>query len=229
MKERPILFSGSMVRAILEGRKTQTRRVAKFVPYRDGINISASSLSVGDYCTGNPEHGKVLYSMGAGCWQQRTKPLHCPYGKVGDSLWVREAWAYGCAEDAKRKIAVFRADAELDHCDARFLNKLNNLRKAFEFNRWRPSIHMPRWASRISLEVIQVKVERLQQINDADIQAEGIERRHVMRQGKESNCWRWSFAETWDAINAKRGYSWESNPWVWLLEFRPISEKAKTA
>ncbi len=112
-KERPILFSDEMVRALLANRKTQTRRIAKFKPYMPGqtLNLSFSGFDLGYYCTDVPSSGYVLRTRdGNGVWNDRTKPLHCPYGKVGDRLWVREAWTPDHAAFYPCFPMVYRAD-----------------------------------------------------------------------------------------------------------------------
>jgi hypothetical protein len=176
MKERPILFSGPMVRAILDGRKTQTRRAIRPpMPWRDGWGVG-----LGEY--------------------------NCPYGQPGDRLWVRETWAPKQWE----KGACYRATGDLldtGHCQ------------------WRPSIHMPRWASRITLEVIGVRVERLQDISEADAEAEGCEPL-PMCGGPEVggyNCYQSGFELLWGSINGKLA-PWSSNPWVWVVEFQRIPQ-----
>ena len=148
-KERPIIFSGPMIRAILEGRKTQTRRIVK--------PNCLSKLS--------------------------------PYGRTGDRLWVRETWGH----NPEGPGYVYRSDGDFD--------------MKFHGDRWRPSIHMPRWASRITLEVTGVRVERLQDINEEDALAEGVEH---------------AFRSLWESINGPG--SWDANPWVWVVEFRRVSD-----
>ena len=181
MKERPILFSGSMVRALLDGRKTMTRRVCK------ELDHTAERLAVE--------------------WAS----THCPYGVPGDRLWVRETWRNGTpmlnGPDLNGAVA-YRAD----YPDSGHLIK------------WRPSIFMPRRASRITLEIVSVRVERVQDISEADAKAEGVRQpvpgswyRHVKR-----DCYRCGFEALWDSINAKRGYGWDVNPWVWIIEFKQI-------
>ena len=189
MKERPIIFSGPMVRAILEGRKTQTRRVVK--PQHD---CRYDGLAPAREYLGRKHLGSWGAYFG---WAF----VPCPYGQPGDQLWVREAWGYDCDRNL-----VFRADGELA-----------------EVNRWRPSIHMPSWASRITLEVTDVRVERVQDISDLDALAEGIQvigRTEVndLSRGK----FRHAFRALWDSINAKRGHGWDKNPWVWVVQFRVV-------
>ena len=183
MKERPIIFSGEMVRAILDGRKTQTRRVIK--PQPDHIHTF--------------QKGILLPQIG-------DKEIRCPYGQPGDRLWVRETWAKNNPVlDAK---VCYRADLMSP-----------DLGKP-----WKPSIYMPRWASRITLEIVNVRVERVQEITEADVIAEGIGA-FTLARGVLSDAPpdpRWKFIELWNSINANRGYGWEINPWVWVIEFKVL-------
>ena len=182
MKERPIIFSGPMVRAILDGRKTQTRRVVKQQP-------SISSQSEAAWWSDSEQR-----------WlESRHMPVHwpCPYGQPGDRLWVRETWAKpGEVGD----YTEYRADND-DPLGAK----------------WRPSIHMPRHVSRLTLEVTGVRVERLQEIKPEEALSEGCGMRGSSTDAP-FNAIR-DFKLLWDSINAKRGHSWESNPWVWIVEF----------
>lgn len=196
MKERPILFSAPMVRAILEGRKTQTRRVIKL---REGELFDPTT-----HCAGKK--------------YAQTRRIECPYGQPGDYLWVREAWRVE-ARHLQRNgpmtyLLDYRADpgspemTKIDHSDAG--------RYADDSGRYRPSIHMPRWASRITLEITAVRVERLQDTTHYDALAEGVS----YDVSRDSSAPLPRFRALWNTINAKRGYSWESNPWVWVLSFR---------
>ncbi len=214
MKEYPILFSGPMVRAILERRKTQTRRIVKWKPREPGITLSLSGLGIGHYSTGVPDSGWVLRSRsGSGCWNDRSFPAHCPYGKPGDRLWVRETFWYQPAsfgevcgikyQDGDESI-VYRADHEDAEVD--------------DF-RWKPSIHMPRWASRITLEIVDVRVQRVQEISEADAIAEGFGPRSA----------RALFRGLWDSINTNRGSSWDANPWVWAVSFKWMEARERAA
>lgn len=236
--EKPILFSGPMVKAILDGRKTQTRRVVK-------LNHAGRVKEIGghrNWHLGDPE------CVNAAPW------------KPGDRLWVREAWRplwdHECgvamlgdcvqyrADMAKRKPAFPSEEAGFrfsDRCDA------NN-----DSPRWLSPMFMPRWASRITLLVKSVRVERLQEISEADAKAEGVTNkgyttddpidevicrgcgkhrdRHVCASNGNRYCfggtgglfsaasWCGGFRETWDSINAKK-HPWASNPWVWVVEF----------
>lgn len=205
MKERPILFSSEMVRAILDGRKTQTRRVFNPQPIADGLYYEYKDIP----------------------WLKTGDPFPfighlCPYGTHNDLLWVRETWraveldngSDGIlykADNHFKSIENSQAAADL-WCDAYADRKHGN--------KWRPSIFMPRWASRILLEVTDVRVERVQDINDEDAKAEGAsisETRTMTHRG--------AFNILWDRINAHRGYSWESDPWVWAISFRVIEVK----
>ena len=226
MKEHGILFKAPMVRAILEGRKTQTRRLMKFIPLEPGLNLQASSLTLQEYFKGRPEYGYVLASRGAGsCWNNRTKPLLPPYA-VGDRLWVRETWAQNAnqlSDEHMDTSYVYRADGEERALD-------NGGEK-----HWTPSIHMPRRASRITLEVTAVRAQRLQDISEQDAAAEGIVtiRRSVMKHGlmdgyglegtdpgETQTTRRYGFAALWESING-RG-SWAANPYVWAYTFDRI-------
>jgi hypothetical protein len=188
MKERPILFSGPMVRAILEGRKTQTRRPLRrqpnytprmlYVPYRGGKRICVRD-------------DKNFYDY----WNW------CSYGVPGDRLWVRETWFQGYA-------TVYRADHP--ECQP----------SGYSADKWRPSIFMPRWASRLTLEITDVRVQQVQAISEADANAEGCDL--PARDQDWSQCRRW-YQDLWDSINAKRGCGWATNPWVWALTFRRIN------
>ncbi|HEY1956751.1 MAG TPA: hypothetical protein VGH28_14120 [Polyangiaceae bacterium] len=225
VKEHPILFSGPLVRAILEGRKSQTRRLAKFVPLDDGVNLGFSGLSVGQYNTGDLSSGAVLYSRGAGgVWNQRTKPLRY-YALPGQTLWVRETWQ-SLHHNGVR--TVYRADGEdprtgWDDVPAEQRPPMT----------WRPSIFMRRADSRISLEVTGVRVERLHAITEEDAKAEGVTTSFhgcITIDGKSGpgtihtfgpDARVKAFGVLWEAINGKRA-PWVSNPWVWVVEFRRV-------
>jgi hypothetical protein len=192
MKERPILFSGPMVRAILAGRKTQTRRVV--ADLNPTLAESAASGS------------------------QIANALRCPYGAPGDRLWVRETWAAQRALD-KLPPQMIEAGAWVEYAAGPGGGILDR-------GKWRPSIFMPRWASRILLEVTAVRVERLQDISETDAEAEGVDAvsmADVPRQATMNR--RADFKQLWDSINAKRA-PWASNPWVWVVEFKRLDTAA---
>ncbi len=205
MSARPILFSGPMVRALLEGRKTQTRRVVKW-PTWAGPN---QEVFVRDL-----QGGRELWYCPDG---ERASKFCCPYGQPGDLLWVRET----CSPDWADK-PVYKADG-------------GSAREAGypAEPRWRPSIHMPRWASRLTLRITDVRVERLQDISDEDARDEGVNRqsRRVRAmskfgQSKEAidamylRACRWEYEALWEEINGPG--SWDANPYVWALTFDVI-------
>lgn len=217
MKERPILFSGAMVRAILEGRKTQTRRVVKQLSGFGNVTDFQPTKTPGfDWMFRNVRklwndltHNRVLSA--------------CPYGQAGDRLWVRETFCVGYEYEPGKFAAL-----PFDGCE--------KTRKAFyratdddapnEPTRpWKPSIHMPRWASRITLEIVSVRVERLQNISHADARAEGapMPTTEMGLTHGEQGDWRGSYRLLWDSINHKRGFGWDVNPWVWVIEFKRVT------
>ena len=201
MKERPILFSAPMVRAILDGSKTQTRRIVK------------PKWTI--YPAADPRMTKWLPA--------------CPYGQPGDRLWVRETWQ-GPLLDSEEHEAQFREDGpdafnKPGFCAYRATDTLDAVDSDGNDLGWRPSIHMPRWASRILLEVTGVRVERLNDISKADAIAEGAPPSHpsIDRVSAEyghadfSRSW---YAQLWDQINGPG--SWDANPWVWVVEFKRV-------
>lgn len=224
MKERPILFSAPMVQAILTGNKTQTRRVIKW-PLMDKTQWFELDQSYGIELA-NP-----------------SSPIDhlCPYGKIGDQLWVREnGW-----ERPERTRQMMREGADTwkpYYYDADGLNEHDvDDFKSWGFKR-RPSIHMPRWASRIQLEITNIRVERLQDISRADAIAEGIKRSGLTINGisegdhfydyemKTEDMCEWftnpiaSFQSLWHSINGPD--SWTANPWVWVIEFKRVERPA---
>lgn len=243
-REYPILFSPKMVQAILANQKSVTRRVVKWKPREDGLNVSFSGLEAGHYSTGHPESGWVLRSRGRGaCWNDRTFPARCPYGRVGDRLWVRETFAIECnrgyeydAPDVQ--LGPIRWHEEEDYgrwfecphyrASEPDISLVTDDHEDFDDRtRWTPSIYMPRWASRITLEVTGVRVERLHQITEDDARAEGFGPGFVPAPHPEfadiqtTRCvgYRPLFVKMWDVINGKK-YPWASNPHVWVVSFR---------
>lgn len=195
MKERPILFSSEMVRAILEGRKTQTRRVIN--DEYMGV-VERVDLGMDDYWHGF--HGRII------CFHRK-----CPYGQPGDRLWVRETfWHYGLGSELGGRQYYYKCDMDLP---AEF--------QIDHFMKWKPSIFMPRWASRIQLEITNIRVERVQEISEEDAKAEGSIAWHDTHPD-HGTVYKPEYRLLWDKINAKRGYSWTSNPWVWVVEFRRL-------
>lgn len=210
MKERPILFSGPMVRAILEGRKTQTRRVWKLPSWAEWDSMDGGE-SAGRLIPKDPAH-RGWYSV---------DEVACPYGQPGDRLWVREAWSQPTTLDPGP--TFYRANYP-ECVPAHF----ENVPPADQI-KWKPSIHMPRRLSRITLEITGVRVERLQDISEADARAEGVADGGCLNCGNPESCGcadprpdaRDSFCRLWQSINGEQ--SWHANPWVWVVEFRRIA------
>lgn len=211
MRERPIIFSGEMVRAILAGNKTQTRRVMKPQPEGEQRSLSEWSAGIAAACHDYSPDSKKLSAHQKRLngvifpFSTASKTLvswRCPYGKAGDLLWVREKFSisgngyfYSDESDGTVKVA------------------------------WSSPIHMPREASRITLEITDVRVERLQDMTREDSLAEGmsvkpLETKIGILKGLSASITR--FRQGWDKLNAKRGFSWDSNPWVWVIEFKKL-------
>jgi len=222
MTEKPILFSAPMVRAILDGRKSQTRRIMK--PQPDAVLDGEPYWHIGGYRT----------RIGA------KNPFFCPYGQPGDDkLWVRETWPYRDWTDDGEPEIEYRADSGSrlvcgHEIPPEWGDRLSDIwaglsdpsnyaidQRAAD-RRWRPAIHMPRWASRITLEITGIRVERLQDISEADAIAEGVQVDsvgHAIREGDDV-AWggaRAAYAELWESINGTG--SWAADPCVWVVEF----------
>lgn len=214
-KERPILFTGPLVRAILEGRKTQTRRLVKATGGRVRIPGTRRALVLG-------EQGLMWRPHGGAELQPYPRPEEAsPYGVPGDRLWVREAhYIYPSPAPCWTGLPMRRGEHKGQPAIAYYREGFD---RAFS-GRWRPSIHMPRWASRIDLRVTSVRVERLQDISEEDARAEGVDMSHrlvALDSGQEYGPGEGAalrFRLLWDSINAKRA-PWESNPWVWVVSF----------
>ncbi len=228
MKNRPILFSAPMVRAILEGRKTMTRRVMRIQPSEQWSPAEYGDIHkmrAGDFVL---RHGEPLVVGWGPCSADGEEGYSCPYGQPGDRLWLRETWCHAwdgerdCWTDPERY--YYRADG------VEVVDEDGDDRSP-----WKPSIHMPRRASRITLEVTGVRVERLQEISYEDSIAEGIGNmaslcdemdpswRNIAGETTEvvARRLRWpqrEFKNLWTSINGAG--SWEANPWVWVVEFQ---------
>lgn len=218
MKERGMIFNGEMVRAILDGRKTQTRRIMKPQPEpcpRGGhwwpSNVFKTMLHVEE------EMQNVK-----GGWGGLVGDA-CPFGDVGDRIWVRETWADAGASAPDLKL--YRANYP-EHVPSIY----ENVPPAKEI-RWSPSIHMPRWASRILLEITDVRVERLNAISEEDAEAEGIDMEALYDSQDCYDCIAdhnmtgrptvtGAFKYLWESIYGEEG--WKSNPWVWVIEFKRV-------
>ncbi|MFB4458502.1 hypothetical protein ACE3J9_16345 [Enterobacter hormaechei subsp. steigerwaltii] len=233
MKERGMIFNGEMVRAILDGRKTQTRRIMKVQPQ------PCNHANWPDY---SPDSQWKSYPNGWCCavcangttidHRHHAKGINCPFGAVGDHIWVREAFQGPLVSEElleeyraypekfeNPEYCEYAADGEPrpEYCDLD-----DNLRHG-----WRPSIHMPRWASRLTLEITGVRVERLNSISQKDAQAEGMELTgwRPTYSDPDSGGEVWTpydnFAQLWESIYGEE--SWQANPWVWVIEFKVAS------
>lgn len=218
MKERGMIFNGEMVRAILDGRKTQTRRIMKPQPEpcpRGGhwwpSNVFKTML-----------HVEEEMQNGKGGWGGLVGDA-CPFGDVGDRIWVRETWAEAGASAPDLKL--YRANYP-DHVPSIY----ENVPPAEEI-RWTPSIHMPRTASRIQLEITDVRVERLNAISEEDAEAEGIDMEALYDSQDCYDCIAdhnmtgrptvtGAFKYLWESIYGEG--SWKANPWVWVISFKRV-------
>ena len=224
MTERPIIFNGDMVRAILRGEKTQTRRPVKpqpvFLPdalpprwrwksrrfIAEWVDM-AGGVGMQDFCPFCQPYDRL--------WGRETWRLADPDGDDATSKDVYGPYAPFVGGNGSRKICwrvIYRATSPESH---------PKYGKAL----WTPSIHMPRWASRITLEIIDVRVERVQDINESEAQAEGVRPAfsHPGLDGVVSQpSYRWGFWRLWDKLYAERGLGWDVNPWVWAITFRRV-------
>jgi hypothetical protein len=190
MSEKPIIFSGPMVRAILEGRKTQTRRVLKPQPELEWelkYDYGAPSFWRWKTCRWDAKE------IGPDYYVYDYAPNH-----TGDRLWVRETWGEMEQVHTGNRFIVYAADGEPED-DSGF----------FPLEKWKPAIYMPRRASRITLEITNIRAEQLNDIAHEDATAEGCSNAEAYR-------------ELWDELNAKRGFGWDANPWVWVIEFERV-------
>lgn len=245
VKERPILFSGPMIRAILEGRKTQTRRIKGF----DFTRNDAGEWALRDVVDGEA----LLYVSEypeEGCTR-----VKCPYGKVGDRLWVRETWKpfqkrTGLETAVTQQITNNFINGKYKTMDEVLAASesiptatgTTSVLYAADFGDWaydadsdlkpwRPSIHIPRKYSRITLETTNIRVERVQDISSQDAEEEGwggyldsyIEGDDPNCVGNGPRTW---FSKLWNSINEKRGFGWDANPWVWVIEFKRVEVAA---
>lgn len=232
MKERGIIFNSEMVRAILDGRKTQTRRIIKSVPATHNFHGWVMSS------TQAKDEGKACWAIGDSPLLKEPIRLNCPLGKIGDRLWVRETWSVVSHEfdddglmidyvpDRPTKAVhempyghgyftghvIYSADGDFtwgddDGCiDGRSC--------------WKPSIHMPRWASRITLEITNIRVERLNDISNDDAKSEGCWYGRGGGTPDKALTPSDQFPTLWEEIYGDG--SWSSNPWVWVIEFKRI-------
>ncbi len=200
MKERGMIFNGEMVRALLSGRKTQTRRIIKDCTVgRDQISkfIQIEKKFIGCYPEDVPELIREC----------------CPYGIPGDRIWVREAFrVHSRASDVAT--LVYKASERNSWTEQTRRVPVAVCNKPATPEKWTPSLHMPRWASRILLEITGVRVERLRSMSQDDARAEGV----IAASGPmEAGL---AFRELWDSIYGEE--SWKANPWVWVIEFKRV-------
>ncbi|HGE6721926.1 TPA: hypothetical protein ACGB01_002122 [Serratia marcescens] len=221
MKERPVIFNSEMVRAILDGRKTQTRRVINPQPTlseRTGFNWKGAAYGIGS------TYRDTIRNF-SNCFKT------CPFGQVSDRLWVRETFAVlgnedGCPidwngnlikGDEKQAARIYKASCWQEPGNYG-LWSIPDRDTQYE-GTWRPSIHMPRWASRITLEITAVRVERLNDISEEDAKAEGVApSQHIITPPEA--LYRVGFLKLWQSIYGEE--SWRVNPWVWVIEFRRV-------
>lgn len=216
IKERGILFSAPMVRALLDGRKTVTRRAVKHQPdvsVSDAIpkrNFPHGPTTADWYW--RPQHGHLNGVPSQG-WD-----FPCPYGQPGDRLWVREAWAADAQLDAVAPRDLSRGEPILYPADG--VTRTSGCSMISQ-GRGRPSIHMPRWASRILLEITDVRVERLQNISEEQSEAEGVGLLRAAPDFDETLTAKQLYEILWDHINGDG--AWDANPWVWVVEFKRVT------
>jgi hypothetical protein len=237
--EHPILFSGEMIRATLARRKTHTRRVIQPQP-----------------CLWSKDNSIVEWTHNSSTFYVPIEAVsilaeHCPYGRPGDRLWVRETWgAVSRTEDPSplEECAIeYRADLPAGCTDQPGGWPADDARGNDEAPHWKPSIFMPRWASRITLEIMNVRVERVQDITETDAGAEGVSPNWIsdlagwnpIEHGylgvptsddgdSEEGYYRTArqaYSELWDHLNANRSYGWAVNPFVWVIAFKPIETR----
>lgn len=214
-KARPILFNTEMVQALLDGRKTMTRRVIKKLPNHwkeSGVNM----------------YGEFLFYPDNEFELENFEPtFKCPYGEIGDLLYVRETYlprrdlTETDTDSRKRRYCYYKATTPGAAFDKNHFHDYSN--------RWKPSVHMPRWASRLTLEITNVKVERLLDITEEDARLEGVKQltneptyKNYIKEDTPCGTAKGSFKSLWQSINGKEGL--ESNPWVWVVEFKVIKQ-----
>jgi hypothetical protein len=253
VKERGILFSAPMVRALLDGRKTVTRRIVDPKKLRVRVKhlvtsdfsdfLPVAKAPPGVYPAGMNQHGAVWVHALGGMLGLKPDEFSwvSPYGEPGDRLWVRETWAPQPGREESIDLpeyegggnpdaVCFRADERKPGEDPKWIEGLTH-----GVQKWRPSIFMPRWASRITLEVVSARVERLLAIDEEDAIREGVRpffetlpsigREQCLTTGERATDaeHRAGFALLWDELNGDRA-NWKSNPWVWRVAFRRVTQ-----
>ena len=234
MKERGMIFNGEMTRAILDGRKTQTRRIMKAQPSEDftPMNMALEAdYKARWYTPGIVDKGGCLQPAGKEVFgvANENEGYSCPFGAVGDRIWVREAYRFPASLDDVSPTGVGEMAVATGYRKPwaptfyEFTGTFSDGWKGFETppkvsdaGKLRPSIHMPRWASRILLEITDVRVERLKSISDRDALREGCSAADM----KSGDCVADVFARLWASIYGAE--SWNANPWVWVIEFKRV-------
>lgn len=248
MKERGILFSAPMVKALLAGTKAQTRRILnpKTQPWRNHYMEGGCQQSDWRPALGDDSDPAMWWWLSTHAAQE---PIgKCPYGLAGDRLWVRETWrSFERPDDGIDGVLFFADGAFVEIPNTRAASDLwlEDHANGKHGEHWRPSIYMRRWASRLTLEVTEVRVQRLQEISEEDAKAEGVTligdvgcpcegpkddpgphlpgcRFSHLDVDPDDEPYRASFAVLWDAINGKRA-AWESNPWLWVISFKRLT------
>ena len=235
MKDHPMIFNGEMVRAILEGRKTQTRRLIKIGKEWGDTAEEFSIIKINELDSSVDPHWIVFHNEYPE--EGGSVPFKCPFGKIGDRLWVRETWADVNTDNGP---ALMFKDGSFHFCvddaypveysrypNCNFTMWCGDLARGEDGHAWRPSIHMPRWASRITLEITDVRYERLQDISEEDAIAEGIVGGYLENGtsgfGSNENMpdiykAKWKFKSLWNSIYK----NWDANPFVWAITFKRV-------
>ncbi|MEI7341242.1 hypothetical protein WCT87_07115 [Pectobacterium brasiliense] len=240
MKERPIIFNAEMVRAILSGQKTQTRRALRIQP-KECNHTHWPEHPNSEWKNDDKGWSCAVCGNGVSLTKRDVKGITCPFGKVGDRLWVRETWQvihdytdeYGNVDERRFARSIPKQRGNYWHpVYAERFGSENRDDRGFP---WRPAIHMPRWASRITLEITDVRVERLSDISEEDCWAEGIdeidgrfENVEIIDMAIKLGCCiedaKPMFALLWQSIYGAE--SWDANPWVWVIEFKRMEATA---
>lgn len=209
IKERPILFTAEMVNAILAGNKTMTRRVIKPQPHPDFLSRGIAGMAAQW-----PKQDGIRIFMKDGC----SELVKCPYGRPGDRLWVREAWRAAKCYD---ELNGTQLTGKISGRNIKYIEGVDKFLSGPQIGRYRHARFMPRWASRITLEITNIKVERAQDITDTDALREGVDRTNTSITSIPGYAVQ-RFKALWDSIYKDWGYGWDSNPWVWVIKFKKI-------
>lgn len=254
IKEHPILFNGEMVRAVLDGRKTQTRRVMKVQPPSDEYKMCQLMDSTAREDRKNIYKWHWVIVEGLNIKKSDENYFNVPYGFKGDRLWLRETFVIESDQEYIGEVEIptdrpIKIESTFEGSKYHLIPHyratepepnivFSDQDSMDDRTRWKPSIFMPRWASRITLEITDVRAERVQDIikKPQDIEAEGVHYDIDAKiigpcEGDAGNLIE-GFSDLWNSINAKRNdgiYSWESNPWVWVVEFKRIESGERIA